>query len=139
MTPERKALLVVNRHSRRGANAAVTAADFLRRSGIQVVNEACEHAAGLPAMIRCMVSSIDRVAIGGDGTPNSALPGVLATGLPLGILPLGTANDLARTLGLPADLEVAAQVVAAEQVRRLDVGEVNGPPFLQRRQHRLRR
>jgi diacylglycerol kinase (ATP) len=38
---------------------------------------------------------------GGDGTLNAALPGLLETGLPLGIIPLGTANDLARTLGDP--------------------------------------
>ncbi len=130
MTKERKALLVINRGSRRGADAAATAADLLRRTGMQLVNEACEDAAALPALIRRMAPGIDRVVIGGgDGTLNAAIPGLLASKLPLGILPLGTANDLARTLGIPLDLEAAARVIAAEQVRHVDVGQVNGHPF----------
>lgn len=129
-TPERKALLVVNRRSRRGADAAAAATDLLGRAGIQVSNEACEDAAALPALICRMAPGIDRVVIGGgDGTLNAAIPGLLASKLPLGILPLGTANDLARTLGIPLDLEAAAQVIAAEKVWHVDVGQVNGHPF----------
>ena len=48
---------------------------------------------------------------GGDGTLNNALPGLLETELPLGILPLGTGNDLARTMALPLDIEAAAKII----------------------------
>jgi YegS/Rv2252/BmrU family lipid kinase len=57
---------------------------------------------------------------------NAAAPALVETGLPFGILPLGTANDLARTLGIPADPVEAARVVAAGRTRRVDMGEVNG-------------
>lgn len=66
---------------------------------------------------------------GGDGTMNRFAPLILKTGLPLGILPLGTANDLARTLHLPSDPVAAASVIAAGRTRTIDVGEVNGRPY----------
>ena len=42
---------------------------------------------------------------------------------------MGTANDLARTLGIPDDLEAAADVILAGHRRRIDLGTVNGQPF----------
>ena len=68
---------------------------------------------------------------GGDGTINAAASGLVDTGLPLGILPLGTANDLARTLGLPLTLDGAIQVAATGRPRVIDLGEVQRLPLLQ--------
>ena len=66
---------------------------------------------------------------GGDGTLNCVAPAIMETGLPLGILPLGTANDLARTLGIDPDPVAAARIIAAGHMRRIDLGEVNGRFF----------
>lgn len=65
------------------------------------------------------------VLAGGDGTVNAALPALIDTGAPLGLLPVGTANDLARTLGVPNDPAAAARVIAKGAERALDVGRVN--------------
>src|SRR5690606_24453337 len=70
---------------------------------------------------------IGRVVVaGGDGTINAALPAMIRVGKPLGVIPLGTANDLARTLGLPTDPAEAAKVILRGRTRRIDVGSVNG-------------
>ena len=76
-------------------------------------------------------ASLDAVvAGGGDGTVSCAA-GVLAdTDRPLGILPLGTLNHLARDAGIPTDLDEAAATIAGGHVRRIDVAEVNGRVFV---------
>jgi len=70
------------------------------------------------------------VAGGGDGTLSCAAGQLAGTDRPLGILPLGTLNHLARDAGIPIKLEEAAQVIAAGHVRAIDVAEVNGRVFV---------
>jgi diacylglycerol kinase (ATP) len=73
----------------------------------------------------------DRIVIGGgDGTLSKALPALLDLNKPVGVLPLGTANDFARTLGLASDPLEAAKVALAGSERRVDVGLANDVPFL---------
>ena len=72
----------------------------------------------------------DRVVIGGDGTFSNALPELLQLDKPLAVLPLGTANDFARSLGLPQDGLAAARVALHGRAHQVDVGLVNGRPFL---------
>jgi len=62
------------------------------------------------------------VAAGGDGLVGGLLTHVTASGLPLGILPLGTANDVARSVGIPQDLQRAAEVIACGTSRAIDLG-----------------
>lgn len=77
------------------------------------------------------VAALEFVVIGGgDGTVSSAVPAVLEAGKPLAVLPLGTANDFARTLGLPEAPKAAAEVITRGRTRRIDLGLVNGRPFL---------
>lgn len=67
---------------------------------------------------------------GGDGTVLSAVSMLAGRRIPLGILPLGTFNTLARDLGTPAGWEAAVDFVTHCPVRDIDVGFVNGRPFL---------
>jgi diacylglycerol kinase (ATP) len=73
----------------------------------------------------------ERIVIGGgDGTISGVLPELLDLGKPLAVLPLGTANDFASTLGVPADIFEAASVALDGRTHKVDVGMVNGRPFL---------
>lgn len=107
----RRALFVANTRSRRGAEGEVVAAKALEDGGIELVrgSAARQKACAMPFARR--PPPFDMVILGGgggDGTMNAAAPALLEAGVPLGILPLGTANDLARTLGIPIKLEQAA-------------------------------
>ena len=70
------------------------------------------------------------VLAGGDGTIHQALPALLDAQLPLAVIPIGTANDLARTLDLPEDPLAALDVVGRGIPQPIDVGVVNGIPFV---------
>ena len=70
------------------------------------------------------------VAAGGDGTICGIAAQLAGTGSRMGVLPLGTFNYFARSLGLPEELEEAVRVVAEGHLRAIPVGEVNGRVFL---------
>lgn len=122
-----RALILTNRSSGAGATDLAEGFDVLREHGIEPVVEELSDPA---AVIRRYRDSIDRIVIGGgDGTLHRAVVPLLESGLPLGILPLGTANDLARTLDLPTDVVAACRVIAEGHTRRIDVGRVNDRHF----------
>lgn len=126
----RRALLLVNRHARRGQHSLPQAVDQLRGLGFDLIESDTEKPHQLPDVIRRHCNQVDLVIIGGgDGTLNAAVDGLVETQLPLGILPLGTANDLARTLGIPLSLPEACQTIAKGQLQRIDLGWVNGKHF----------
>jgi len=124
------ALLVVNTKSRSGERLCASLSDLLAERGIQPLHAGCEDRDALPQAILDNKDKIDCVVIaGGDGTLNAAAPGLLNSALPLGIVPAGTANDLARTLGIPDDPLEALDIIARGEERRVDIGRVNDHLF----------
>jgi len=69
------------------------------------------------------------VAWGGDGTVNGVGAALAGTSVPLGIVPAGSGNGLARDLGLPRGAEAALEVAASGRGRRIDAGDVGGSLF----------
>ncbi len=131
----RRALMLVNPHARRGSGALAPVIERLAKGGVDAVVERFETPDEVSADIARRRHEADLVIVcGGDGTINSAAKGILETGLPMGIMPMGTANDLARTLGIPNGLLQAADIIVAGNIRRVDLGEVNGHPFFNRRE-----
>ncbi|KUG07735.1 diacylglycerol/lipid kinase family protein [Solirubrum puertoriconensis] len=65
-------------------------------------------------------------AAGGDGTVNLVAQALVSSGVPLGILPLGSGNGLSKDLGIPQDAEQALHLVWEHQVKPLDTLEVGG-------------
>ncbi|HKB05033.1 MAG TPA: lipid kinase [Gemmataceae bacterium] len=129
-TGRTKALLILNRNARHGRAGAAGALDRLRAAGFDLVEEPVEHPTEVPQFIRRNRDQVDAVIVGGgDGTLTTAVDGLVDAGLPLGIIPLGTANDLAHTLGLPTDPVAAADVIAAGHRKPIDLGWVNGTHF----------
>jgi YegS/Rv2252/BmrU family lipid kinase len=124
------ALLLVNPNSRRGKESLPVVRQHLSRAGVAYLElppESVEPPSNAIVRLAGRVNSV--IVGGGDGSLNSAAKGLLDTGLPLGVLPLGTANDFARTIGLPLDLATAIDVIAKGKTASIDLGEANGQPF----------
>lgn len=123
--PTRRALLVCNAKARNGGVSLDAIRGILREGGIIPVDPPKD--ADACAVIRALAGEVDLVILGGgDGTMNAAAPALVETGLPLAILPLGTANDLARSLALPLDPLAAARFIPTAQAQAVDLGWVNG-------------
>src|ERR1051326_6802994 len=69
-------------------------------------------------------------AAGGDGTVNEVVNGLDGYDVPLGIIPVGTANDFARQVGIPADADHAMDVILQRKPKRVDTASLNGRRFL---------
>lgn len=70
------------------------------------------------------------VAVGGDGTVNEIAQGLLGGATPLGILPAGSGNGFARSLGIPLSPQQGLAVLEHGKIQHVDVGVANGNPFL---------
>ncbi|MFF5765393.1 diacylglycerol kinase [Streptomyces tanashiensis] len=115
----------------RGAHAAQPAAQVLRDAGFSVRTVLGLDADDALARAREAVADGTGalVAVGGDGMISLALQAVAGTATPLGIIPAGTGNDFARTLGLPlrdpaAAARLTAGLLKGEGARATDLGRV---------------
>ena len=84
------------------------------------------------ALNRARENHCDWVAVaGGDGTVEQVASTLIGATVPLGIVPVGTFNNFARSLDLPMDWMEACQVILAGNASPIDVGFANGKPFFE--------
>ena len=112
-------------------NLAARASKALAAAGIDAE---VEFVSGSECAVRCRAvaerGDTQLIVGGGDGTVSAASSALVGTETRLGILPLGTLNHFARDLGIPTDLDEAAELIASGKERRVDVGEMNEHIFI---------
>ena len=119
-----------------GSGAAADAARLIERLFAEAGREAQVELVDSGDRLRVLAREAARrhpeavVAGGGDGTISTVAAELADTGIPLGVLPLGTLNHFAKDLGIPLDLEAAVRVILGGETRNVDVGEVSGHVFL---------
>ncbi len=120
-----RAALVVNARSRKGCRTFSKALALLIGLGVPVATScALDDPARLPETVhRALLEGHDLIILGGgDGSVSSVVGSLADQDAVLGVLPLGTANDFARTLEIPLDLEEACRTVARGKVVDVDLG-----------------
>lgn len=130
MTGLRRAACFVNAKARA---AETRASEFIAAVEARGISVELHKTASLEEALQTIrdLPETDTILVGGgDGTLSGMLPALLDRSEPLGVLPLGTANDFARALGIPQNPEQAADIVANGHVRNVDIGVLNDRPFL---------
>jgi YegS/Rv2252/BmrU family lipid kinase len=127
----KRVLLAINQRARRGQTAHDEMAAALRTRGHEVIGVQLDASKdGLSKAIVAHKDDVDVVVVGGgDGTLLTAIDGLVETKLPLVVLPLGTFNELARTLGVPSEADEVAALVDEGVPLPLDIGCVNGKRY----------
>ena len=119
----RRVLLIVNPASRRGARLLRKALPAFQKAGVTVdvmKTEAPGHGAQLAAMHSGTYDAV--FTLGGDGTAIEVIGALAHSGPPVGILPGGTANVVARTLGTPTRIPKAIAALLDGDEARMDLG-----------------
>lgn len=131
-TLPRQAILIVNTKSRQGADAFDEASRLLGEAGVDLIEaHAVKDPRRIAAKVKAAIGKAPMVIIGGgDGTLSETVDHFLGSDTIFAILPLGTANSFARTMGIPLDLPGAAQVIAEGRARPIDLGCINDDYFL---------
>jgi YegS/Rv2252/BmrU family lipid kinase len=109
-----------------GSGEAETISDLLAEGGAEVSSYALDECD------RALAAEPERIVVaGGDGSIGCAAEAAGRAGVPLAVVPVGTANDFARALGIPQDPERATTLATAgTRTRRLDLGRIDGRPFV---------
>lgn len=128
----REAVLIVNAHSRRGEALFQEAKTKLEEAGMMLI---AAHAVTDPARLNDTVRQAVRegapmvIIGGGDGSLSGTIDDLVDKECVFAVLPLGTANSFARSIGLPLDLDGAIDAIVSGRRRRIDLGMIDSDYF----------
>jgi YegS/Rv2252/BmrU family lipid kinase len=129
----KEAVLIVNAASRRGQDLYDEASAKLELAGVRLI---ASHGLKDPHQLVPTVKQAIRdgapmvIIGGGDGSLSFAVDELVGRDCVFALLPLGTANSFARTLGIPLDLDGAIDAIAHGRRRRIDLGAIDGDYFV---------
>lgn len=129
----RQAALIVNAHSRKGEALFAQAKEKLEQAGMELL---AAYAVTDPdrleeTVAKAVADGAPMVIVGGgDGSMSGTVDQLVGKDCVFAVLPLGTANSFARTLGLPLDLDGAVATIANGQRRRVDLGMIDKDYFV---------
>lgn len=131
----RKIFLVINKfagHRKKYSTGVNQVVSILQENGCKVEYSYTNHpghAADLAA--KAVADGFDIVvAVGGDGTVNEVAQGLIGTATPLGIIPMGSGNGLARDLGISINISKSARILIKGKIQQIDVCRINKQRFL---------
>jgi len=129
----KKILVIINPVSGVGKQKYVEKAlnKFIDKERIQYTIEYTNAPGHATEISRKAVKKFDAViAVGGDGTINEVSQGLIESDTPLGIIPLGSGNGLARFLNIPLSIEKAIQVINGFRIKTIDTIRINDTKFV---------
>ena len=128
----KKAILIVNAKSRRGADVFDEACAKLAAAGVDLLEtHAVKNPKKMGETIRSAMKTAPMVIVGGgDGSLSESIDDFVGSDTVFALLPLGTANSFARTMGIPLDLDGAIKVIATGRPCTIDLGKINDDYFL---------
>jgi YegS/Rv2252/BmrU family lipid kinase len=127
----KQAILIVNAMSRRGADAFDEVRDKLTAAGVDLIEaHAITEPEKMDPAVKKAIKRAPMVIVGGgDGSLSSNVDHFVGTDTMFAVVPLGTANSFAKTLGIGDDLDTAVETIANGRRRRIDLGVIDGDYF----------
>jgi YegS/Rv2252/BmrU family lipid kinase len=127
----KRAMLVVNAASRNGEAVFEEAREKLIAAGLELIDAHVVHDPKvMEPVVKAAVSRAPMVIVGGgDGTLSAVVDHFVGKDTVFAVLPVGTANSFARSLGLPLDIDGAIDVIAYGRRKQIDLGMINGDYF----------
>ena len=130
----KKIFLIINQYAghKEGAKAVEFVIPYLIKNGYLVEYSFTNHPSHATELAqKASVEGFDLVvAVGGDGTVNEVAQGLIGTNTPMGIIPMGSGNGLARELGISMNMHKSAQTLVNGKNLELDVCKLNEQRFL---------
>ena len=127
----KRAMLIVNAASRNGEAMFEQARERLAAAGLELIDSHVVHDPKvMEPVVKAAITRAPMVIVGGgDGTLSAVVDHFVGKDTVFAVLPVGTANSFARSLGLPLDIDGAIDVIAYGRRKRIDLGMINGDYF----------